>query len=303
MKIANARSPSVTARPRLENRVGARLARMGENRATVPFSVTSCAVSEKRQAPAQTAERAGLSARRSAFSGTGAALRRKRQSGPSLIPVGELPHDLLLRVGFAADLDVRVNEEVKRFPFLFGRQFQVAARGEGDAVFRQVAEIVVLHLRVLVRFGDVHGDPAFALWTEFRPAVIARDLAGTVLLRDREADLELCRNLLGPGQGDEEAVEVGAVAVTALARPHRIATAPALTFLAVAHVRVHHVVYHAGAIRLVVGQFLVLDQVERFAVDGHLGVGLEEIGQPCLFLRRKRFLALYFLPLYPKRHF
>ena len=82
---------------------------------------------------------------------------------------------------FAVDLDVGVDQEVQRLAVLLGNQRQVAALAEGDAVLGQVAEVVLLQLRVLVRLGDVDADPALIGRAELGPAVVAGNLAFAAL--------------------------------------------------------------------------------------------------------------------------
>ena len=74
--------------------------------------------------------------------------------------------------GFAVDFDVGVDEVVQRFAGLAGDQDEVAARREGQAVFGDVAEEVVLLLGVFVGFGNVDGNPAVILDEEVRPTVV-----------------------------------------------------------------------------------------------------------------------------------
>src|SRR5208337_1422430 len=112
---------------------------------------------------------------------------------------GESAEDLRARVDLAIDLDIGIDEVIQRRPCLFGNQVDVAAHREADAVWSQVAEIVILQLRVLIGLGDIDGNPALAVNQELGPAVVAPDLALATLHRKREAYLELGRYLVGPG--------------------------------------------------------------------------------------------------------
>src|SRR5690349_13948880 len=95
---------------------------------------------------------------------------------------------------------------------LTGTQLQVASQRELHSVHVMRAEEVVFLLLVLPGFGDVHWNPAALLRIELRPAVITGNLSGILVIRQREADLELRWNMLRPGHGNKHRMEVGAVA-------------------------------------------------------------------------------------------
>src|SRR5262249_48878116 len=155
--------------------------------------------------------------------------------------------------------------------------------GPGNpAVLRQVAEEVIRQPGVLapelVGLRDVHRHPGLAVRAELGPAVVAADRARAALGRQGEADLELGRQLVGAGQRDEQAVEVGAVAVAAAAPPDRVALPPARPLLAVLHVAVDYVVQQFRQPHPVRGELLALQQRDRLAADRHFFVRLEEEG-------------------------
>src|SRR5205814_2041262 len=81
----------------------------------------------------------------------------------SHILVRELSFDLVGRVDLAVYLNVGINEEVQLVAVLLWHQVDVASGGEGDTILGQVAEIILAQLRVLVRLGDVHRNPAHPL--------------------------------------------------------------------------------------------------------------------------------------------
>src|SRR5581483_7474540 len=105
--------------------------------------------------------------------------------------------------------------------------------------------------------------------------MITGNVARPMLRRKRKANLKLRRNFFGSGQGDEQAVEVAAVAIAALARPYGVALAPTGSLLAIAHVPIHDIIEDPRGSKLVLGQFLVLDEIQRFAADRNFGVGLQ----------------------------
>ena len=108
-----------------------------------------------------------------------------------------------------------------------GRQGQVAANRELDAVRIQGAEKVAMLRRILPRFRNVHGYPARTRDVKLRPAVIAGDVAMLRVFRQRKSNLKPRGNVFRAHHGDEKRVEVGAVAVLRIAGPERIAAAPA----------------------------------------------------------------------------
>ena len=77
-------------------------------------------------------------------------------------------------VHLAADFDVRVDQEVDWIAGLSRLELQVATRREMDPIGRQIAEVVLLHLRVLVGFGDIDRHPG-VVGDEPAPAMITLD--------------------------------------------------------------------------------------------------------------------------------
>src|SRR5437867_8011505 len=70
---------------------------------------------------------------------------------------------------------------------------------------------------------------------KLRPAVVPGDVAGALVPRQREADLEPGRNPGGAHHPDEQRMEIGAVSVPGVAGEDRVATPPALAGLVVPH--------------------------------------------------------------------
>src|SRR5437773_5707884 len=136
-------------------------------------------------------------------------------------------------------LNVRVDKVVQRTGGVAISQFQIPPDGELDAIRRLRAEIEIAAFLVLPCFGRIDGEPPHAGQVELCPAVIAIDPTRGTVFGDREADLELGWNTLRPGQGDEESVKVGAVAIARHARPEGVAVPPARTHLLVLHVIDH----------------------------------------------------------------
>src|SRR5262245_15872702 len=126
-------------------------------------------------------------------------------------------------VGFAVYFHIGVDKEVERRPLLCRHEREVAARTEGDAILSQVPEVVAAHVGMAIRLGNIDRHPALAVRQEPGPAVIAADLTLRSIGGNRETDLELGGNLLGAGEGNKQAVEVGAVADLAVAGPVGIA--------------------------------------------------------------------------------
>ena len=56
-----------------------------------------------------------------------------------------------MRVRLSVHFHIRIDEKVERRSLLTRFQVDIAARGEADAVFGQVAEIILLQLRIAIR--------------------------------------------------------------------------------------------------------------------------------------------------------
>ncbi len=121
-------------------------------------------------------------------------------------------------------------------PGLAWDQIQVSADREGDAVFGEVSEVVVLHFRMLVRFGNVGRNPVVLVRVEKSPAVVASDCAFSSRFWNWKTDFEPCRKPLGSRQRDEETMEVGAVSKLAVAGPDGISGPITWAGLVVLHV-------------------------------------------------------------------
>jgi hypothetical protein len=92
------------------------------------------------------------------------------------------------------------------------------------------------------RLGGVDGNPADALGIEFRPTVIAGDLARPPVSRHRKSNDETRRNAERPGIADKNRVEIGAVSAAVFAGIIDVAAAPALAAFVVLHGRDYVVV-------------------------------------------------------------
>jgi L-ribulose-5-phosphate 3-epimerase len=88
----------------------------------------------------------------------------------------------------AVHFGVRIDEVVERIALLLRGQDEVAAARKFHAVFVVNAEVVFAPRRVLRRFGGIDGNSADAFGVEFRPAVIAGDLALAAVGGKRKAD-------------------------------------------------------------------------------------------------------------------
>src|SRR5205814_6763456 len=110
------------------------------------------------------------------------------------------------------------------------------------------------------------------------------------------------RNLLGAGQGNEQTMEIATGAVAALTGPHRIPLPPADSLLAIAHMMINEVVEHPSGSYLIARQSLALEQLERLALDRHLGVGLEKAGQCLALFADLGEIRFHFTPGHPIRH-
>src|ERR1019366_7365128 len=117
------------------------------------------------------------------------------------------------------DFYIGMDEEIQGRPLLWRLQVDVAAGGEANAVFGQVAEVIVLQIRIAVRLGDIDGDPAALVGVEPSPAMVSADGALAVLSWDREAHLELGRDLVASRHRDEQAMKIGTVAKLAVTGP------------------------------------------------------------------------------------
>src|SRR6266446_2449414 len=192
------------------------------------------------------------------------------------ILVSELAPDFFGGIGLPVYLDIRINKKVQRLPVLLGNQIDIPPQTEGDTVFGEIAEVVIAHFRVLVGFGDIDGNPILAFGLELGPAMIAGHFAAAALFGQRETDLEFGWNLLSASKRNEHAVKIGAVSVAGITGPVRIAPTPAGPFLAITHVPIHHVVQDTSRFQLILGKFLVSNQLHRFAAHGDTGIRLQE---------------------------
>ena len=120
------------------------------------------------------------------------------------------------------------------------------------------AEEVVTLLRVLPGLGNVYRNPSLAVDVELGPAVVSSDLGGVLVGRQRESDLEAGRDALGSSHGNEQGMEVSAVAFLRVAGIEHVAATPARSGLVVAHGGEDVVVNGAGFVerlRFVLGDF------------------------------------------------
>src|SRR3972149_2346127 len=161
-----------------------------------------------------------------------------------------------------------VDEVVERTGGVAFAQLKVAPNGELDPIRRIGAEIEIPPLRVFIRFGGIDREPADSGQVELRPAVVALDPTRWLVFGDGEADLESGRNTLCPGEGDEQGMIVGTVAVPRGAGPEGIAVPPARADLLVLH-RVDHIIVDGA--RPPEGRGIALGNVGPYLVDEGTG--------------------------------
>ena len=164
------------------------------------------------------------------------------------------------------DFNIRINEIIQRLARLWRVQAQVAAHAELHPVHVMRAEKVVAPFRVLPGFGNVHGNPAFAVDIEIGPAMVPGDLAGASFGRQREPNFEASRNALRSRHGDEQGMEVSAIAFLGIAGVENVAVAPSGPGFVVAHGGEDVVVDGAGFIERLSLAFSDFDRQIRMAV-------------------------------------
>src|SRR5262249_10492489 len=116
------------------------------------------------------------------------------------------------RVDLAVDFGIGVDEVVQGRAGLRGLEDDLSPPAELEPGLVEVAEEGAPPLGMLGRLAAVDGEPASPLDIELGPAVVAGDLPFAATLRQRQADGEAGGDALRAGHGDDEGVEVGAVA-------------------------------------------------------------------------------------------
>src|SRR5260370_5834320 len=118
---------------------------------------------------------------------------------------------------------------------LIGREVNVAAVGEENAVgvVRTKEEIALG--RILPGLGSVHWHPANPGEIKFRPAMVARDVAFRLALGQGETDFKSSGNAGRTHHADEQRMEICAVAPRGSASPDGVPAAPALAGFVIAH--------------------------------------------------------------------
>src|SRR5271156_6921924 len=133
---------------------------------------------------------------------------------------------LQLVEGFAAEFRVRIDEIVQRIAFLGRIQTQIAPSSELDAIHIVRTEEIFALVRMLPGFGRVHWDPAESFDIKFRPAVIARNVAGGFIGRKRKTNFKARGDSGGAHHADEKRMEVRAIAALGCTSPDGVAVAP-----------------------------------------------------------------------------
>ena len=141
---------------------------------------------------------------------------------------------------------IGVYEIVEWLAFLLGGKANVATVSEKDAIGIVSAEEKVALRGILPGLRSVHGNPANTSQIEFRPAMVAADVAFRFSLRKRKADFKARGNARGAHHANEEGMEIGAVAPLGATGPDGVAAAPAFPGLVVAHGGENVVVEVAG---------------------------------------------------------
>src|SRR5205807_7758540 len=111
---------------------------------------------------------------------------------------------------------------------------------------------------VFPSLGNIHRHPALAIEPEFSPAVVAGDLAGVLGGRNADAHLESRGDLLGACHGDEQRMEVAAVAALVVANPFHVTASPAGAALVVLQNGDHVIVEGASALQFAVASSSLL---------------------------------------------
>src|SRR5947207_1126172 len=106
--------------------------------------------------------------------------------------------------------------------------------------------------------------------------MIAADSPFAAVARDGETHLKLRGNFLRSSQRNEEAVEIGAVAELAVARPDRVAVAPTDAFFAVLHMAIDDVVESSGGFQLGGAELFTFNEVQGLPIQRHKFVRLKE---------------------------
>ena len=142
----------------------------------------------------------------------------------------------------AINFRIRIHKEVQRRSALLWLQHKVSPGGKRDSISRYVSEIVLLHSRMLVGFGNIHRHPAFAVDMKPTPTVIAANEPRLNVRRNRKADFKSRVNSLRTRKRYEQTVKVSAVSESTVAHPFRITLPPAFSIFAVFHVVVHKII-------------------------------------------------------------
>src|SRR5260370_24282588 len=135
----------------------------------------------------------------------------------------------------AIRLRVRIDKVIQGIALLVGREANVAAIGEENAVGVVRTEEEVALGRILPGLGSVHWDPANPGEIKFRPAMVARDVAFRLALGQGETDFKSRGNARRTHHADEQRMEIGAVAPLGSASPDGVPAAPPLTGFVITH--------------------------------------------------------------------
>ena len=178
--------------------------------------------------------------------------------------------------GLAVEFSVGVNEVVERVTLLFGREAEVTAIGEENAVGIVSTEEIIAPGGIFRGFGSIDGNPAGSVEVELGPAVVAGDITFGFGFGERETDFEARGDARSAHHANEERVEIGAIAALGSAGPNCVAAAPTFAGLVVMHGGNDVVINVArfGKIRGI-ARSLLLGQLGNHAVQGNKPVGFQ----------------------------
>src|SRR5260370_4529599 len=136
----------------------------------------------------------------------------------------------------AIRLRVRIDKIVQGIALLIGREANVAAVGEENAIGVVRTEEEVALGGILPGLRSVHGDPSDAVEIKFRPAMVAWDIAFRLAFGQWETDFKSRGNAGRAHHADEQGMEIGAIAPLCSTRPDGVTAAPAFARFVITHV-------------------------------------------------------------------
>ena len=153
---------------------------------------------------------------------------------------------------------------------------------------------------MLVGLGNVRGNPAPPVDVKLSPAVVPADGSVAALGGQWKTNFKTGREIVGAGEGNEQAVEIGAVAESTVTGPQHVSVSITRLRLVVSHVCVDPLVQRAGQFqRFVPGKRLGVEQGQWLAIDRYLEIGgekqftlgLVELGPGIAVLQATHFVA------------